>query len=34
MIEFHVEHHQVEERWYKVLELIGLELGLPWVMAM
>ena len=28
MIEFPVEHHQVGERWYKVLGLIGLELEL------
>ena len=33
MIEFHVEHHQVGERWYEVLGLIELELVLPWVMA-
>ena len=33
MIEFHVEHHQVGEMWFKVLGLIGLELELLWVMA-
>ena len=33
VIEFHVEHHQVGERWYMVLGLIEQELRLPWVMV-
>ena len=33
MIEFHVEHHQVGEMWFKVLWLIGLDLELSCVMA-